>query len=252
MKGHCRFSASKAVKAQLLLRGKVKLESLNIDPRTALGLDASYSERGGVGIGAAVLTSLETLEPVDCKIYISRVCVPYIPGLLAFRELAVMAPAASPLSPKADVVMVDGHGIAHPRRFGIASHVGVILERPSIGVAKRKLTGRLVEEAGVRYVVQNGEKLAVVVGEPPRGVYVSPGHMITLEEAASVAKAAVKPGGWMPEPTRLADRISRAVKTIVKGQTLISYSHTSLCSARLGPGVEDLERPLLKAGIEVE
>ncbi|WP_148678903.1 endonuclease V [Aeropyrum pernix] len=248
----CAFSASKAARAQLLLRGKVRLEPLPTRPRTVLGLDASYSAKDGVGVGAAVLISLETLEPVDCRVYISRVCIPYIPGLLAFRELAVMAPAAAALSAEADVVMVDGHGIAHPRRFGIASHVGVILERPSIGVAKKKLVGTLVEGPGGMYVVQDGERLAIVLGTRPREVYVSPGHRITLEEAASIARATIRPGGWMPEPTRLADVISKALKTIIGGQSLINSALASLCRVKLGPRLEELERPLRRAGLEVE
>ena len=143
-----------------------------------------------------------------------RVCIPYVPGLLAFREMAVLAPALLALSRevKPDLVIVDGHGIAHPRRAGIASHVGVVFNVPSIGVAKKRLYGSEVERGGLRILVdQRGAPIAALLMRGRSKIYVSPGHRITLESSIKLITSMWKKGK-LPEPTRLADRVSKEIR----------------------------------------
>lgn len=189
------------------------------------GLDAAYRRLGDaeVGVGVAVALEWGSWRILGCKVAVAEVCVPYIPGLLAFREMLVMAPALASLMKEAgavDLVVVDGHGLAHPRRLGIASHIGVAFDVPSIGVAKKRLVGEEVEEGGVVFIVHRGEKVGVVVeAGGGRKLYVSPGHRVGLLEAAELAREMLD--GRLPKPTLEADRVSKAVRT------LISLSHVA-------------------------
>jgi deoxyribonuclease V len=188
--------------------------------RRVAGLDVAYIRRGeySLGVGVAAVLHYPSLRLEDCVIYVGPVCVPYIPGLLAFREMAVLGPILAKLGKLIDLYVADGHGIAHPRRFGIASHVGVVTDTPSIGVAKKRLYGREVREGTRRVLVSdNGERIAAII-ESGRGkaIYVSPGHRISLESAVNLVKKMMRPGGRLPEPTRIADSISKRVRNELK------------------------------------
>lgn len=180
------------------------------------GLDAAYRRLGGLEVGVGVAVALEwgSWRLLGCKVAVAEVCVPYIPGLLAFREMMVMAPALSSLIRevgRVDLVVVDGHGLAHPRRLGIASHVGVAFDMPSIGVAKSKLVGEEVVEDGQVFLVHDGVRVGVVLeARGGRRLYVSPGHRVGLLEAARLAGEMLT--GDLPAPTLEADRVSRAAK----------------------------------------
>jgi len=213
-----KFSPEKAAAAQLKLRQKVVLEDNYPPLRRIAGLDVAYMKVGGVeyGVGVAVALSYPSLNVEACVAYVTRVCVPYIPGLLAYREMVVLAPALLRLSRKTpiDLVVVDGHGIAHPRGLGIASHVGVTFNMPSIGVAKRRLYGREVEEQGKRLVIDDeGRPIAVIV-ESGRGsrIYVSPGHRVSVFTAGRIVRSMLRKGRRLPEPTRIADSITKSLR----------------------------------------
>ncbi len=211
-----RFNPARARRAQELLKTLVVLEDLYTDTGVVAGVDASYTRRQGeaLGIGVAVVLDSRTLEPLDCRIYVERSCVPYIPGLLAYREMAYMAPPLQALMEEYDIglVVVDGHGIAHPRRFGIASHLGVAFNTPSIGVAKKRLYGRVEEAGGRRLIVDDeGDLIGMIVGR----VYVSPGNMVTVSTAARLVESMTR-HGKLPEPTRVADTVSKEAKRRVK------------------------------------
>jgi len=213
-----RFSPERAAAAQLKLRQKLVLQDNYPPLRRVAGLDVAYVKVGGVeyGIGVAVALSYPALNVESCVAYVARVCVPYIPGLLAFREMAVLAPALLRLSRRVplDLVIVDGHGIAHPRGLGIASHVGVAFDVPSIGVAKRRLYGREVEEQGRKLVVDDeGRPIAVVV-ESGRGsrIYASPGHRVGVFTAGRIVRSMLRKGRRLPEPTRIADSITKSLR----------------------------------------
>ena len=220
------FSVSRAMRAQELLRQRVSLKS-RIRPcneRIIVALDVAYRRLpdGEYGYGVALAYDGKTRSVIGCMVASRRICVPYIPGLLAFREMAVLGPlavrAGTLWSP--DVLVIDGHGISHPRGMGIASHVGVVTGFPSIGVAKKKLVGRVEGN----YIVYNGERVARVVRT--RGgsrIFVSPGHMISLEDSASLIMKYMG-SHKLPEPLHIADVITKASKKLLRPTSELRYS----------------------------
>ena len=214
-----RFSASRAAKAQERLRGLLILEG-SVEPRLVAGLDVAYKRtaNGEVGLGVAVILEWGSWEQVACKVAVAPVCVPYIPGLLAFREMQVLAPAllAALREAEPDLVVVDGHGIAHPRGLGIASHVGVAFRKPSVGVAKKRLVGREVARGGRVYLEHEGRIVGVVLARGRGKLYVSPGHMVGVEEAAALVEEMLVPGRKLPVPTAVADEVSKRARTLLR------------------------------------
>lgn len=214
------------MRAQELLRQRVSLKS-RIRPcneRIIVALDVAYRRLpdGEYGYGVALAYDGKTRSVIGCMVASRRICVPYIPGLLAFREMAVLGPlavrAGTLWSP--DVLVIDGHGISHPRGMGIASHVGVVTGFPSIGVAKKKLVGRVEGN----YIVYNGERVARVVRT--RGgsrIFVSPGHMISLEDSASLIMKYMG-SHKLPEPLHIADVITKASKKLLRPTSELRYS----------------------------
>ncbi len=188
------FLAEKAVKAQLTLSGLVKLSGIRAsEVALVAGLDVAYG--CGMAFGAAALFSTKEGRTLEVKVHPVKEQVPYVPGFLGFREVGAMASAYLRLTAKPDAVLVDGHGIAHPRRFGSASHFGVVMGVPSVGVAKRVLYGR--EEKG--FILIEDERVAAVIGQGRRRIFVSPGHMISLEESINLVKSLLL-GHRLPEP----------------------------------------------------
>lgn len=166
---------------------------------SVVGCDATYVD--GATIAAAVAVSYGELETKRVRTVEEPTTFPYIPGLLAFREAPAVLHAIRALKPKSYVCMVDGHGLAHPRRFGLACFVGLALDRPTIGVAKNLLCGAVL---GRRVVNGHGAPLAELISLPGSGktIYVSVGHKIALESAVEVVKRCLTPHG--PLPIRLA------------------------------------------------
>ena len=179
------------------------------DVRYVGGLDMSAPDGDGVVTGAAVTLSFPDLEPVDVSVARTVPPMPYTPGLLSFRETPALAMALEGLSVKPDLIIVDGHGTAHPRRFGIACHIGLAAQTPTIGCAKSILVGEygeLGQERGSRTpLLHKGEIIGMAVrtrtGVSP--VFVSVGHMIELDSAVDWTLAACK-GVRLPETTRNA------------------------------------------------
>jgi deoxyribonuclease V len=178
---------------------------------TVGGLDVSV--RGDRVRAAVVVLGLPALDVVDEAVWEGPVAFPYVPGLLSFREVPAILPALERLRALPDVLMLDAQGRAHPRRFGLACHLGVLLDRPALGVAKTLLVGRheaLGEAKGsTANLVHRGEVVgrAVRTRAGVRPVYVSVGHRITLDAAVALAlRLATRTK--LPEPTRLAHRLS--------------------------------------------
>ncbi len=216
-----RFSPSKAIRAQRFIARSVVLRDEYPPLRVVAGLDVAYKRLGGlpVGIGVAVALRYPSMKPLECIAYLGIVCIPYIPGLLAFREMAVLAPALAKLRRfiKPDLLVLDGHGIAHPRRAGIASHVGVAFNMASIGVAKKRLFGREESEGGREYLVdEEGRRIAVIIRRGKSRIYVSPGHKVSLESSAKLVRSMLV-RSKLPEPTRIADHISKRLKSQLAG-----------------------------------
>jgi len=184
--------------------------------RTVAGIDLAYPRTAtGVitGRAAVVVLAFPGLEIVEEHVMTRPVTFPYIPGLLSFREAPIALAALQQVRIQPDVLFVDGHGIAHPRRFGIASHLGILLDLPTIGVAKSILVGHAVEPGALpgdaTPLMHGDEQIGTALRTRPRSkpIYVSPGHRVSLETAASLAMQCAQ-GYRLPEPTRLADRLA--------------------------------------------
>ncbi len=223
------FSKNKAYGAQMIIRNKVILKDDFSRIRYIAGLDVAYrkGKEYDLGIGVAALLSYPSLDLVECVAVVRAICIPYIPGLLAFREMAVLAPALARLRSlhELDIVFVDGHGIAHPRGAGIATHVGVVFDLPSVGVAKKRLVGREIDENGKRYLVNDyGKKIATIIVKNNKKIYVSPGHKISLETAEKLARRLwIK--GKIPEPTRVADHLTKEIKNKIINKLDTSFGY---------------------------
>ncbi|MBS0217182.1 MAG: deoxyribonuclease V [Proteobacteria bacterium] len=181
--------------------------------RTVAGLDVGFEDGGAITRAAAILLDAETLAVLDHQIVRIPTRMPYIPGLLSFRELPALVPALEALAQVPDLVFVDGHGIAHPRRLGIAAHAGVITGLPTIGVAKSVLVGTskpLHEMRGAHAPLRDGsEQIGWMLRSKERclPLIVSPGHRVSMAAAPELVMRYVT-RYRLPEPTRLADRLA--------------------------------------------
>lgn len=177
---------------------------------TIAGIDASYTN---VGRAAIVVLTYPDLQPVEQVTAVRESVFPYVPGLLSFREGPVVADAMRKLTTQPDLLMFDGQGYAHPRRMGLASHMGLYLDRPSVGCAKSRLVGRYTDpgpNAGDRSpLIDRGETIGVVLRSKPRTnpLFISQGYKMTLENALEVVLQCLR-GYRLPEPTRLADKLA--------------------------------------------
>ena len=206
-------SPDEAKQIQERLAPEVVEGPLPADVETVAGIDVSI--RDDTAQAAISVLALPEMEGVDEAVYRCDVPFPYVPGLLSFRETPPVLPALEQLSVTPDVLMTDSHGLAHPRRFGFACHLGVLLDHPTFGVAKSILVGEpegtLGTEKGSRVPLgDEGETVGAVLRTRTdvNPVYVSVGHRITLDDAVSVTLAC-SPRYKIPEPTRQAHKLSR-------------------------------------------
>jgi deoxyribonuclease V len=235
-----RFNVSKAIKAQTLLSKLLSLEDGLGSVRRVAGLDVSYLKFNDLELGLGTITILNypELELYKCYYATRRICIPYIPGLLAFREMEVLAPLLASVldSIDVDLLLIDGHGIAHPRGFGIASHIGLAFNKPSIGVAKSLLAGREDYRGGKKFIVQ-GDRIVGGVLEVKSGkLYVSPGHKVSVETAVKLVESMIRPSSRLPEPTKLADVIGRELRRKVRGAEVLGVRE---CTMRTLPSLLD-------------
>ena len=205
-------SPQEAIAIQERLAKLVREEPLAGPVRRIAGIDMSV--QGDRVQAAVVVLDFPSLQLVEEAVWQGDVPFPYIPGLLSFREVPPVLRALERLSAMPDLLMTDSQGRAHPRRLGLASHLGVLLDAPTIGVAKSRLVGThppLPDEKGAWVpLMDRGEVIGAVVrtraGVKP--VYVSVGHRITLAQAVEYTLACTT-RYKLPEPTRLAHRLSR-------------------------------------------
>ncbi len=198
-------------------RRLVKIKPLGFQPRRVAGVDATFDRAERRIFGAAALYSYPELELLEEAGVVDSCPFPYIPGLLSFREAPVLAAALAKLHRRPDVILVDGQGVAHPRGMGIASHLGIVLDIPTIGVAKSRLVGEGVEpgpEAGaVSPLIWEGRIVGLILrtkaGVKP--LYLSVGHLLTLEECRRITLGCVT-RYRLPLPLRRADILSRRLK----------------------------------------
>jgi deoxyribonuclease V len=164
------------------------------------GVDCSYLNDEYI-IGGLVVLDYGTLKPVYRTFDLQKLTFPYIPGLLAYREADAMMGAITKAKVRPDVVMVDGFGTNHPRRCGIATHIGIKLDMPTIGVGKSFLCGEVKNDL----VYQDGEKVGklIQVNGTSKPIYVSPGHRVSLKTSVKIVKHCIN-ASRVPEPIRLA------------------------------------------------
>jgi len=207
-------TVEEATRIQDRLRPLVQLTAVRPSPiRTAAGVDVAYSTASDRLVAGVVVLDAETLEIVDTAIATGTVSFPYATGFLAFRELPTLVAALERLATTPDLLVCDGQGFAHPRRFGLACHLGVLTDLPSIGVAKTPL-GRYDLPATARGSSTDLLDGAEVIGRALRTqdnvkpVFVSVGHKIDLD-AACEHVLSLAPRYRLPEPTRRADQLVR-------------------------------------------
>lgn len=207
-------SPDEATQIQHRLASEVVETPLPDSVETVAGVDVSVRDDTAQA-AVAVLRQFD-LEVIDQATHRCDVPFPYVPGLLSFREMPAVLPALEQLATTPDVFMSDSHGYAHPRRFGLACHLGVLLDAPTTGVAKSRLVGTpqgtLDPEKGSRIpLVDEGETIGLLLRTRTEvnPVYVSVGHRCTLEDAAALTLDC-SPRYKIPEPTRQAHRLSRA------------------------------------------
>jgi deoxyribonuclease V len=187
--------------------------------RLIAGVDCSFDIQNDFSRAVIVLMEITELTPLFTITAHQPTRFPYVPGLLSFREIPVILEALEELPRRPDLLMVDGHGIAHPRRLGIAAHLGVVTDLPAIGVAKSRLTGSYQEpgpEKGSMSVLYNRkkEKIGTVLRSKVKTnpLFISPGHRISHEQALDVTIRCLT-RYRLPEPTRIADKLSKMPKT---------------------------------------
>ncbi|TWW01513.1 deoxyribonuclease V [Chitinophaga pinensis] len=211
------LTEQEAIQLQEELRSRViRTDQLSADIKLIAGVDVEYDKESDLIAGAFVLLDFNTLEVVEVATHCMQVTFPYIPGLFSFREMPVLLEAWKKLERRPDIIVCDGQGLAHPRRFGLACHMGVLLDVPTLGCGKTRLFGKYEALAAERGAVSpllaedNGEHIGNALrtqnGISP--VFVSTGHKISLETAtALVLKMCVS--YRLPETTRKADHYGR-------------------------------------------
>jgi deoxyribonuclease V len=195
---------------QRSLAGRLELRPLPHPPRTIGGADISFNKFSEVVYAGIVVLSFPELRILDRVGIAATAAFPYVPGLLAFRELPALMEVWEQLTEKPDVLVLDGQGIAHPRRMGVATHFGIVAGTPAIGCAKTLLTGKYDEPGEAagsvsELIARNGDKIGEVLRTKLRTapVFVSPGNLITQAESTDLLMRCVTKYR-IPEPTRQA------------------------------------------------
>lgn len=210
-------SPKDAAEVQRNLRSKIRIERLKKSPKKIAGVDISHNRFSNELFAGVVVLSFPELKEIDAAFAKHTTTFPYVPGFLSFREIPALLKAFAKLKTKPDLLCVDGQGIAHPRRMGIAAHLGLELGIPSIGFAKSILFGKGKEpppEAGAfEYLFDTKEIIGARVRTKPKckPMIVSPGHCITVDEAVIFALSTTA-GYRIPEPTRRAHEAVNAYR----------------------------------------
>jgi deoxyribonuclease V len=207
------FSANKAYEAQLRMSKHIIFhDNLPQKIRFVAGVDVAYVK--DISISAVAVLDFDSLNPVESQTAWSKTCFPYVPTLLSFREIMPTVLCIRKLHVQPDLFLVDGHGFAHPYRCGFASHLGLVISKPTVGVAKDRLVGKVVHVKGDNALLSdNGEVIgaAVTTKEGCKPVYVSVGHMVSLETAIKIVKHCAR-FSRIPEPISKAHEIATAEK----------------------------------------
>jgi len=203
------MTPDQAIKLQRELASMVSRRGELETVRLIAGVDISAPDAAGLARAAVVVLSYPELALVERKVITKKVTFPYVPGLLSFRESPLIIAACEELEAIPDLILVDGQGIAHPRRLGLASHLGLLWDKPTIGCAKSRLCGQHKavpsEPGSYAEITDNGEVIGAVLRTRANvaPLYISIGHKVDLETAVSWVLRCCR-GQRLPEPTRLA------------------------------------------------
>jgi deoxyribonuclease V len=211
------LTPQEAMRLQETLRERVERKDRFGTLQFVAGADLAFDPETNLAFAGVIVYQFPQLREVERRMARRTLRFPYVPGLLSFRESPVLLAAFEQLRTEPDLILVDGHGIAHPRRFGIACHLGLLLDRPAIGCAKSILVGEAAEP-GVRAgstapLVDKGETVGIVLRTRDRvkPIYVTTGHRVSLESAVRIARQCLD-GFRIPKPTREADHFVRDLR----------------------------------------
>ena len=188
----------------------IDYDCLNNEINNICGIDVAY--KNNIAFCSALIVNKRTLEIIESINHKSIVNYPYIPGLLILRESESILSVLKLIKNSYDVLLIDAHGVLHPRKCGLACYIGVIIDKPTIGVAKKLLCGHIMKD---NYIEYNGEILGYRIKKTnKKDIYVSIGHKIGLATATNIVMDLIKDNERLPEPLRLADINSKQYKSL--------------------------------------
>jgi len=207
----------KAKEIQERLRSKIKIIPLNKNPELICGCDVSFEKNGNKIYAGVVVLDFPALNTVERQYAEADASFPYIPGYLSFREIPVLLQAFRKISHNVDLIVCDGQGLAHPRNFGLACHLGLVLGLPSVGCAKSHLVGDFSDpgfkKGDFSSLIFQEKKIGIVLRsrDYKKPVFISPGHMINIDDSYRIIMSCL--GKYrIPEPTRQAHILVNAFR----------------------------------------
>jgi deoxyribonuclease V len=205
------------MRLQERLRDRVMLEDRFGAIRFVAGADLAFDPETNEAVAGVIVYEFPSLEEAERRMARRKLRFPYVPGLLSFRESPVLLAAFARLRTEPDLILIDGHGCAHPRMFGIACHIGVLFDKPAIGCAKSLLVGEhrepAVEAGSTAPLLVHGQRMGTVLRtrQNVKPIYVSQGHRVSLESAVGLVRQCLD-GFRIPKPTREADHYVRQLR----------------------------------------
>jgi deoxyribonuclease V len=215
--GYEHLTPAEAIDYQNRLRNRIQIRELQKPIKTIAGADISFNKDSEILYAGIVVFKYPEMQVITTSTAIAHTSFPYISGLLAFREVPALFTAWNNLYVKPDLLVLDGQGIAHERRMGIATHFGILTNVPTIGSAKSRLYGKYEEPADVAFaespMYDKGELIGLALRSKERcnPIYISPGHNISIRQSVDVIKNCLR-GYRIPEPTRQAHLLVNKIR----------------------------------------